>query len=165
MIISLSDLANSKAFKKEIHMCYEREPIYFEGDKIEFVEPICAHGTLSLIEDVLQLKLKVSTEVRIPCSRCLEFFNYPLEFHMDERISNEDVEDDEVLVVNGDNLDITEMLENSIIMELPTKKLCNEDCKGLCQQCGINLNKSSCKCDNFNVDPRLAKLKDMFFTE
>ena len=56
-------------------------------------------------------------------------------------------------------------MENNILLTLPIKRLCKEDCKGLCQQCGNNLNLSTCQCDNDDIDPRLAKLKDLFSTD
>ena len=59
-------------------------------------------------------------------------------------------------------LDLKEVAENSIYLELPFKKLCNEDCKGLCQSCGVNLNNETCSCEDLDIDPRLAGLKDFF---
>ena len=127
-------------------MCYERSPIYFDGDKIQFSKPINADGTISLIDKIVEVKLKVSTELILPCSRCLELFNYPLEFEVNEKLSTVDAEDDEISVIEGDNINVTEILENSIIMTLPTKILCKEDCKGLCPNCGANLNEQDCGC-------------------
>ena len=68
----------------------------------------------------------------------------------------------EIMFVDGDTLDITEIIENSIISTLPIKRLCKEDCKGLCSQCGTNKNVKECQCDNFDVDIRLAKLRELF---
>lgn len=165
MIVNLSEITKCKNFKKEVHMCYERKPIYFDGDKIQFSKPINADGTISLMDDMVEVKLKVSTELILPCSRCLELFNYPLEFEVNENISTVDTEDDGISVIEGDDINVTEILENSIIMALPTKILCKEDCKGLCQQCGANLNDTSCTCNNDDVDIRFSNLKDLFFTE
>ena len=165
MIVNLSEITKCKNFKKEVHMCYERKHIYFDGDKIQFSKPINADGTISLMDDIVEVKLKVSTELILPCSRCLELFNYPLEFEVNENISTVDTEDDGISVIEGDDINVTEILENSIIMALPTKILCKEDCKGLCQQCGANLNDTSCTCNNDDVDIRFSNLKDLFFTE
>ena len=67
-----------------------------------------------------------------------------------------------LFLFENDRLDLDEIVENNIISMLPIKRLCNEDCKGLCHQCGINLNHNTCKCEIEDVDPRLAKLKNCF---
>jgi uncharacterized protein len=73
--------------------------------------------------------------------------------------------DDDLIFINSDTLDITEIIENNIILTLPIKRLCKEDCKGLCHKCGTNLNFSTCHCNDDDIDPRLAKLKDLFLTD
>ncbi|SUY61625.1 ribosomal protein L32 family protein [Clostridium sporogenes] len=65
------------------------------------------------------------------------------------------------MLLKNEAIDVTEVIENNIIIELPIKRLCKKNCKGLCQQCGANLNFSKCKCEK-DIDPRLAKLKDFF---
>lgn len=67
------------------------------------------------------------------------------------------------MLLEDEVIDVTEVIENNIIIELPIKRLCKENCKGLCQQCGVNLNFSKCKCEK-DIDPRLAKLKDFFYS-
>lgn len=165
MIIKLSEITKCKNSKKEVHMCCEMKPIYFDGDKIQFSKPINADGTVSLMDKIVEVKLKVSAELMLPCSRCLELFNYPLELEVNEKLSTAGAEDDGISVIEGDSINVTEILENSIIMTLPTKILCKKDCKGLCQQCGANLNDTSCTCNNDDVDIRFSNLKDLFFTE
>ena len=66
------------------------------------------------------------------------------------------------MFVDGDTLDITEIIENSIISTLPIKRLCKEDCNGLCSQCGANKNVENCSCLDYDVDVRLAKLRELF---
>ena len=68
-------------------------------------------------------------------------------------------EDDELSFVKDDVLDISEVVESSIVSTLPIKRLCREDCKGLCQSCGINLNKETCSCNNEDYDLRFEELR------
>ena len=65
----------------------------------------------------------------------------------------------QIALMNSDVIDITEIVEKAIISTLPIKRLCKEDCKGLCQSCGANLNKEECSCNNEDIDLRLADLK------
>ena len=93
-------------------------------------------------------------------------FHYSINIELNERLSKTlKSEDEDIIFIKNDRLDLDEIVENNIISMLPIKRLCNKDCKGLCHQCGINLNHSTCKCDNDDVDPRLAKLKDLFLTD
>ena len=67
--------------------------------------------------------------------------------------------EDEYIVCEGDGLDLEELVIADVILSMPAKLLCREDCKGLCPTCGINLNKESCGCDKKKVDPRLEALR------
>ncbi|MBU5590851.1 DUF177 domain-containing protein [Clostridium sp. MSJ-4] len=166
MIIELTELNKHKSFKKEISFTYEKNRIRYDGENICFSKPIELNGDISSTGDIINLVLQVSTELELVCSRCLEKFNYPLNFQMNEQMSfDEDIEDEDIIILNNDKLDVTEFVENSIILTLPMKRLCSEDCKGLCQNCGTNLNIQSCDCYKHDIDPRLAKLKDLFLAD
>ncbi|MCL6560327.1 MAG: DUF177 domain-containing protein, partial [Firmicutes bacterium] len=63
---------------------------------------------------------------------------------------------------HGDVLDVTPEVLKSIILALPMKAVCREECPGLCPGCGRNLNEGRCGCVNEDIDPRLSVLKDFF---
>ena len=69
---------------------------------------------------------------------------------------------DEYILVEGYMLNLSELVESDILLELPTKMLCKEECKGLCQNCGKDLNEGSCNCKTQFVNPKFAALKDLF---
>lgn len=102
------------------------------------------------------------------CSRCLEPAHIGLNIHFEERFKkreeNEaDLEDDEDMILADDDVfELTPYLEEYVTLGVPNAPLCKEDCKGLCQTCGTNLNETACGCDNTVIDPRLAGLKDFF---
>ena len=58
-------------------------------------------------------------------------------------------------------MDLDELIRTDILLELPTKFLCKEDCKGLCPTCGKNLNEGACNCQTHQIDPRLEVLKQL----
>lgn len=71
-------------------------------------------------------------------------------------------ESDEDYIETPDyKLELDEVVKTDIILELPAKFLCSEDCKGLCMKCGKNLNEGDCGCDKGSVDPRLEILKQL----
>ncbi len=111
---------------------------------------------------------KVDIVLEIPCSRCLEDvpvaisfdFDKDIDFDIDSDNDSEDMED--MSFVDGHQIDVDQMLYSEILMNIPMKTLCKEDCKGICNVCGMNLNKGDCKCDRFVPDPRMAAISDIF---
>lgn len=164
MIIQLSDFNLSRNRKKEINLTYDLKPLYFDGEKIEAVEALTVVGNITSIGDVLTLRASIKTKLDLKCSRCLEAFIYPIDIEIEERFTNnnEHQNDEEIIFVDGNILDITEIVENVIISTLPIKRLCTDNCRGLCYQCGKNLNEGSCNCNTNDVDLRLAKLQELF---
>lgn len=163
MIIDVSDLINKKQSTKKVHLVYKEESFYDDGEKIDFLEPVIISGEVSISGGIISLEAKLSTKLNLPCSRCLTRFAREVDIQIQEKFSNNpDDKDDEIIFIDSDTIDITDIIKNNIIMSLPIKKLCEDSCKGLCQHCGTNLNTSNCNCLDKDVDPRLAKLKDLF---
>ncbi|MGG7176022.1 YceD family protein [Clostridium paraputrificum] len=161
MKIQISDLISRRERKKNISYNFVIEPFYFEGDKIKPTKEVEVLGEVTTDDEIVVMQASVKTELELRCSRCLETFIYPIDIDIEERFTNnaEINENDEALFVKDDVLDITEIVENAIISTLPIKRLCSENCKGLCQSCGANQNKEACNCDNEDIDLRLAGLK------
>ena len=107
---------------------------------------------------------ETAVTVEIPCDRCLQpvKVEIPLEISREyDKNSTEDESEDEDLVV-GYNLDTEQLIYCEILVNWPMKTLCTEACKGICKKCGTNLNHSSCTCDTVDLDPRMAKIRDIF---
>lgn len=107
----------------------------------------------------------ISFSIEAPCSRCLETVR--MNFIPEIRLllsPSDKIRDDEDLdheTYSGDEVDIDNYLREQIAMTLPVKVICSDDCKGLCPNCGANLNKESCGCDKQWIDPRFAALKKL----
>jgi uncharacterized protein len=166
MLIDVSELFSNKKARKEIHLDLEKEKFYYENEFVQFSKPVKLHLVLKPIGDEINLIGSMETELLLACSRCLETFSYSINVELNERLSKtSESEDEDIIFIENDRLDLNEIVENNIIAVLPIKKLCNTDCKGLCHQCGIDLNHNTCKCEYDDVDPRLAKLKNLFSTD
>lgn len=163
MKINIFDLTSKKIINQPVDLCLEIDKLYDGYEYINFSKPIILKGNFSLVGDIIDLNARLTTEFVIACSRCLEKFNYPIDIEVKEQFSrNKENEDTDVILIESDKLDITDIIENNIYIALPFTRLCKEDCKGLCQHCGTDLNHSTCSCSDLNVDLRLAKLKDLF---
>jgi uncharacterized protein len=66
-----------------------------------------------------------------------------------------------VSVFDGDTIDVDEIVKEQILLAVPTRMLCQPDCKGICPDCGIDKNTGDCACATRDVDPRWAALKNL----
>ena len=133
---------------------------------------ITINGFLTRIDDDVYLKGTVITDVVASCSRCLDTLLYTIDSKLkshfapsDDRFTSvRDVElhasDIDAEVYENQQIDLTQSIRDSILLAVPVICLCKEDCKGICSQCGKNLNQGLCKCENEPFkDSRLESLK------
>lgn len=163
MKIQISDIISGKDRSKKIDEIFEIESFEFEGDIIKSITPCKVSGVMNSDGDILVIRANIKTDLEMVCSRCLDTFIYPIDIDIEERFTtNSESEDEEAVVVMDDVLDITELVETSIISTLPIKRVCKDDCKGLCQKCGCNLNVKACDCNKEDVDIRFEVLRGLF---
>ena len=163
MKVQISDIVSGKDRNKKIEYKFEMPQFEFEGDMIKPVSSCSVVGKISADSDILILTAEIKVDLEMICSRCLDTFIYPIDIDIEERFTtNSKSEDEEAVVVLDDVLDITEVVETSIISTLPIKRVCKDDCKGLCQECGCNLNFNTCSCNKEDVDIRFEALKGFF---
>ena len=104
--------------------------------------------------------------IETPCARCLDTMDLILESEVNlillpEYLPHEKDEDIDFETYKGDEIDLGGYLRELIAMSLPIKVLCVEECKGLCPNCGVNLNLEECSCKDNWVDPRFAVLRNL----
>ena len=163
MKVQISDIISGKDRNKKIDYKFQIPQFDFEGDKIKSAGSCEVVGMISSDSDILILNAEIKVDLEMICSRCLDTFIYPIDIDIKERFTtNSKSQDDEAVVVIDDVLDITEIVETSIISTLPIKRICKDNCKGLCQECGCNLNSNTCSCDKEDVDIRFESLRGLF---
>ena len=131
---------------------------------VDFAEPIIVTGYVRNMAGYMVLSAEVKVSYRTVCARCIEPVSNVLEISFEKDIaSSEDVssENDDYIMIEDKKLDLLSPVEEEIMLEMPSRTLCKEDCLGLCQKCGKNLNEGDCQCDKKEVDPRLAILKTL----
>ena len=125
---------------------------------------------------VFKVRGTVATRLELDCGRCLEPFEIPVEASFDLHYvpaeqntgepEREIAEDDLTTAYYRDgSLDVIDLLREQFQLALPMKPLCTEACKGLCPECGTNLNRAQCDCTHEWEDPRLAALKGLLKPE
>ena len=127
-------------------------------------EPVLASGTVRNTAGVLVMKGNISTCIHCVCDRCASDFDQDVEFPIDvvlvRELANEENEDEWVFTLEGDSADLEDIVRTIFVLNMDSKLLCSDDCKGLCCGCGKNLNFESCSCEK-EIDPRLAALKQL----
>lgn len=110
----------------------------------------------------LTLRGTLSAAMRCVCDRCAAEFDREVSYPLDIPLASElqDEENPDYFLLEGDELDLEELLETVFILNMDTRFLCREDCKGLCSRCGKNLNEGPCDCRK-GSDPRLAVLEQL----
>lgn len=123
------------------------------------------HYTVANAGDLFILAGKVSGVFVQPCSRCLKPVTVNVQAQVLEKFSrgkqHQPDDEDETFPVAGDELEVAAILRDCLVLELPLKVVCAENCRGLCPRCGTDFNTGSCQCGGKEVDPRLAVLKEL----
>lgn len=134
----------------------------------KFPEPVAVEGKLTTISGRINMKAKAVVKYQTECARCLETILGNCSVMLDEEFivvnqkGSEEVVDKEIYTCDGDWLTVDKAVVDAISVALPFAQICNQDCKGFCPECGINLNRQKCDCEEIEVNPGMAKLK-MFF--
>lgn len=127
-------------------------------------EPVLAEGVVKNTAGVLMMTGEVSTCIHGICDRCAANFDrevsFPIEVVLVTEMVNEENEDEWVFPLEGDSADLDDIVRTVFVLNLDSKLLCREDCKGLCCRCGRNLNDGPCACQK-ELDPRFAALKQL----
>jgi uncharacterized protein len=136
----------------------------------EFPEPIDVDLSASKSGDEVIVQGRVNATVEMECSRCLESFEMEVDPKMQFVIQLLDTnqpqysEDDDFIILprTTGEYEISDRVREAILLELPLKPLCSEDCRGLCPMCGVNLNETDCECTPDKTDERWDSLKQLF---
>ena len=134
------------------------------GTCFPVTEPVLASGTVRNTAGVLVMKGKITTCIHGICDRCAAEFDRDMELPIDAvlvtELANEENEDEWVFTLEGDSADLEDIVRTVFVLNMDSKLLCSDDCKGLCCGCGKNLNFETCSCEK-EIDPRLAALKQL----
>ncbi len=168
MIITLSQINQSVdgvfPFQGQIQLAdlVEEETVF------EKLDPVQVKGEASILRSHLyQINVEQKCVGKLSCSRCLTTFPTSLEAVWSEKFTDKlelsfDTEDETIHYVADGQVDLTPYVREQLFIHLPYAPVCKPDCTGLCPVCGINKNEATCNCNTERIDPRLAKLQNLF---
>jgi len=169
--VDLKGLAHEKI---SFQASFEPGVVDFGIENVQQVGPLDWSASAERAGDEIRVAGSLNTSLELACSRCLEparvTIDKPFDLFFrqrDEKMFDEDAEielsegDTRTAFFTGTQLAISDILREQILLALPMKALCTIDCKGLCPQCGMNLNSGGCNCPKENFSPHMDTLLEI----
>lgn len=158
-----------KAGNKFAHS-YEPEEIVLDEEHARLTGPPSLSMRVSRNGNEVRLLGKINATAEVDCDRCLKTVSLPIEADFDVKyVPTEDYtpteaaelqeEDLSVSFFDGETIDVDELVREQVLLNMPARALCGDECKGLCPVCGTDRNTNSCDCESLEIDPRWAGLK------
>ena len=169
MVINMSELFTVDGTVKTYEVPLEMSEVIWKRKKYPIVSKQPVELRLTHEGDrKIAITAKVSLVLEMPCDRCLDNVKVPMDLDFERNVdANASAEEriaqlDEQSYIDGYHLDVDGMVLDEMMTDIPDKVLCREDCKGICSQCGKNLNDGPCGCAEEPKDPRMAAISDIF---
>ena len=163
MLLGLSKIIDSPGASVPFSVSVDLSDLRY-GVSCPVSEPVVAQGVGRNTAGVLLMKGNVATTIHGICDRCAaefdRFIDFPIDVVLVTELSNEENEDEWVFPLEGDSADLDDIVRTVFVLNLDSKLLCKDDCKGLCHRCGKNLNDGPCGCQK-ELDPRFAALRQL----
>ena len=135
---------------------------------VSFPSPMKVRGDITNTAGYMRMNLSATLDYEAACARCLKPVSGSFTFSLEKTVAPREVlsdldEDrlDDYAIIDDGFLDLDSRIVEQLEVEFPIRFLCKEDCKGLCQKCGKNLNEGKCDCDTKEIDPRMAPLQKL----
>lgn len=169
MRIELEKLADGRG---SFAHTYQPGELDLVDERITLNGPVEVVGSVRRSGAEVVVNGRLSSRVSVECDRCLKTVELPIsaKFRVDY-ITGQDYEssdaaeltadDLDVSVFDGETIDVDELVKEQILLAVPDRTLCREDCKGICSTCGADLNDGACNCEQIEIDPRWEALKKL----
>jgi uncharacterized protein len=166
------ELENLEGSKGDFAHVYQPEDLNPVDERVSLIAPAAVNGKVRLSDNQVFVNGNVETRAQVECDRCLKPVGIPvnadftLEYIGDSEYESSEAaelteEELSVSVFDGEAIDVDEIVKEQILLAVPTRMLCREDCKGICPECGADKNTGECNCVTNEIDPRWAALKDL----
>lgn len=173
MRIEIEKLEGGRGDFAHVYQPDELNPV---DERVNLAGPAEVKAAIRRTGQAVAVNGRIETRVKLECDRCLKLLELPVsaDFAL-EYITEADYESSSVAalseeemsvsVFDGESIDVDEIVKEQILLAVPVRTLCREECKGICPECGIDLNTGQCDCAAEEVDPRWAALKSFKKTD
>ena len=160
MLFELKSVFQNEGEEKQVNYKLDIADIDIDG-VFPFRTPIDVTATAKNRASLVSLTIRACFSYSRSCDRCSTDFTREMDMLFEHKLAQTLVDDgnDDYIETPDFKLELDDIVISDILLSLPQKNLCKDDCKGLCQICGKNLNEGDCFCDKREIDPRLEMLK------
>lgn len=160
MLFELKSVFQNEGGEKQVNYKLDIADIDIDG-VFPFRTPIDVTATAKNRASLVSLTIRACFSYSRSCDRCSTDFTREMDMLFEHKLAQTLVDDgnDDYIETPDFKLELDDIVISDILLSLPQKNLCKDDCKGLCQICGKNLNEGDCSCDKREIDPRLEMLK------
>jgi len=166
------ELENLEGGKGDFAHVYQPDDLNPVDERIRLTQPATVSGKVRLAGNEVFVNGHVETRAQVECDRCLQQVetdvntDFALEYitgseYESGRAAELTEAEMSVSVFDGQAIDVDEIVKEQILLAVPTRMLCRDDCKGICPECGADRNKGDCNCTIDDTDPRWAALKNL----
>ncbi|KJS10962.1 MAG: hypothetical protein VR67_15795 [Peptococcaceae bacterium BRH_c8a] len=165
-LLDVSKLKMNRGERVDFQCREKLPPLPVEGEDIKPTQEVEYRLSLTNADNAIVVDGIIKVDLLVQCNRCLDSFVYPMEAQLQEtyydcNLPQSGDKQPDWVPFSGDQIDIAPEVTQTILVNLPMRFICREDCRGLCSVCGVDLNNNQCQCPRDELDPRLAKLKDL----
>ncbi len=162
MIIDLKHIFVNDNSSQPLEYSLDMSDLEYMGE-YPLKKPVKLKGKIFNKASLVRLEASVVFEYEAPCDRCGTNTRREHTVTLDKSlaVSIEAEESDTILITPDMKLNLDELVYSEVVVSLPMKHLCDEECKGICFKCGKNLNEGECNCVKKEIDPRLAVLAEL----
>jgi uncharacterized protein len=169
MIVDLTSVGDGT---RPFEFTVKPEDLELGTEGIQVAADVMVRGELKKSASQVDVSAHVVAPLAVACTRCLNDVQKELDFNFhagfvaseflpterEVQVSGRDLDTD---VLDGNEIDLTDLIREQILLNLPDQVFCREDCLGICAGCGADLNTGRCHCSEGDIDPRWAALKDL----
>lgn len=163
--IELEPVFNNEGLTKPLDFSLDMSSVDYNGG-LPFKTPVCIKGEVKNSTGIVSVCAKAEFTLSLTCDRCaVKFdrkFSVPCEHVLVTELNDES--NDELIVIDSLHYDIEPLITEDVLLSLPNKVLCRENCLGICYRCGKDLNDGPCDCEK-ETDPRWDVLSQLFEDE
>jgi uncharacterized protein len=146
MKINLKQLFDIVGEEKKLHYSIPLNELS-DINGYEFASPVIIDGSIFNRAGIVNMNFSTEFSLKIICDRCLKSLDREFHFEFDHIIVKAlNTDNDDYIIADGESIDVNEIAISDLLLQLPSKMLCSEECRGLCCVCGADLNDSECSC-------------------
>ena len=164
------ELENLEGGKGSFAQTYQPDELDLMDERVRLQQPASVTGRIRTSGSEVRVSGTIDARVEVECDRCLKALEvavsakFALEYitgqeYESTQVAELSTEEMAVSVFDGEAIDVDEIVREQILLAVPDRALCKDDCKGICSNCGTDLNSGNCNCESSEIDPRWEALK------